>query len=250
MKKITLLSFAAALFFLTSCETTREISIADNGSGTILTTMDMSSMMGIAKMSGKTEELGKQTALDTTISFATLLDSIPDLGPQDKELLKKGTMGMVMNMENEQFLAKISFPFSNVSEITKLQSLTGKMMQEAMKKQMEGKGPGEMGGEGDLPSGAFDDYFKSTFTAGLIEMKLNKEKYATIGEDKNMQGMKEAMGQGLPMVNKWIIHLPKPAKKVEGAYAKLSEDKKTVTIENDMNEFFDDATKLEFRVEY
>jgi hypothetical protein len=251
MKKITLLCFAAALFFLTSCETTREITINDNGSGTILTTMDMSQMLGLAKMSGKAEDLGEAT-VDTTISIATMVDSIPDLGPGDKELLKKGTMGMVMNMANEQFLAKINFPFSNMNEIEKLQVLSGKMIQEISKKQMEGKGPGEGGGddEGFPGGGAFDDFFKSTFSNGLIEMRVDKEKYATVADNKEIQAMKEVAAQGMPMMSKWIIHLPKPAKKVEGTYAKLSEDKKTVTIENDMSEFFDDATKLEFKIEY
>ncbi len=249
MKKITLLFSAVALFFLTSCETTREITISDNGSGTMVTTMDMSQLMGIAKMSGEADKLGDKTALDTTISFASIVDSLPDLTPTDKELLKKGSMAMVMNMDDDKFLTKISFPFSDVVDIVKLQELSGRLMQESMKKQMSGKGPQGMPDD-EMPKAGFDEYFKSTYSKGLIEVRLDKEKYATVAGDQAMQGLKEAMAQGLPFMSKVIIHLPKPAKKVEGANAKLSEDKKTLTVESDMGDFFEDATKLEYKVEF
>ncbi|MCG2616653.1 hypothetical protein LZZ85_20305 [Terrimonas sp. NA20] len=250
MKKLSSLFFAAGLFFLTSCQTTREISINDNGGGTMVTTMDMSQLLGIAKMSGEADKMGDQK-LDTTISFANMADSIPDATPADKELLKKGSMAMVMNMEEDKFLAKISFPFSDVTEITKLQQLSGKLMKESMKKQMSGKGQEGMPDDAlPLPQAGFDDYFKTTYSKGLIEVRLDKEKYATVGADQGMQSLKEAMSQGLPFLNKVIIHLPKPAKSVEGANAKLSEDKKTLTVENDMSDFFEDATKLEYKVEF
>jgi hypothetical protein len=249
MKKLSFLFFAAALFFLTSCDTTREITINDNGGGTMVTTMDMSQLMGIAKMSGEADKISDQKAMDTTISFASIADSIPNIEPSEKELLKKGSMAMVMNMEDDKFLAKISFPFSDVTEIVKLQKLSGRLMQESMKKQMSGKGAEGMPDDA-LPQAGFDDYFKATYTKGLIEVRLDKEKYATVNADQGMQGLKEAMGQGLPLLNKVIIHLPRPAKKVEGANAKLSEDKKTLTVENDMSDFFEDATKLEYKVEY
>lgn len=248
MKKITLLSLAAALFFLTSCETTREITLKENGSGEIVTTLDMSSLIGIMKMSGQGQELDDKK-LDTTIGLAALADSIPDLTPADKEMLKQGSMGMVMNMEDEKMLARIGFPFTDIAEVPKTQKLSSKLLKEFMKKEMDEKG-GAPQGMGDGPTDAFDDYFTTTFSSGLIEMKLNKEKYATLAQDQAAQGLKQATDQGLPLMNKYVIHLPKPAKKVEGANAKLSEDKKTITVENDMSSFFEDATKLEFRIEY
>jgi hypothetical protein len=250
MKKLSLLSFAAALFFLTSCETTREITIGNNGGGSMVTTVDMSQLIGIAKMSGKGEEMKNQKALDTTVSFATLADSIKTITPEEKELVKKGTMNMVMNMEDEKFVAKMDFPFTNIGELAKLDKLSGNVTQEGMKS-MGGKDGSAQGMPDEaMPQGSMEDYFTTTYSEGVIEKKLNKEKYATVGDDKGMQAMKEVGDQGMPVTSKIIINLPKPAKKVTGVNAKLSEDKKKVTIENSLGDFFDDATKLEFRIEY
>ncbi len=247
MKRFSLLSFAAALFFLTSCETTREIVIGSNGDGSMSTTVDMSQLIGIAKMSGKGEEMKNQKAIDTTVSFASLADSLGSATPEEKELVKKGTMNMIMNMEDDKFVAKMHFPFANVGERAKLDKLSGKMTQEGMKS-MSGKNAGVP--DDEMPQASIDDYFTTTYSTGLIERKLNKEKYAAIGDDKGAQALKEVSEQGMPITSKIVINLPRPAKKVEGANAKLSEDKMKVTIENDMSDFFDDATKMEFKIEY
>jgi hypothetical protein len=79
---------------------------------------------------------------------------------------------------------------------------------------------------------------------------LNKEKYAGVETDETMKGLKEISGMGMPMNNTTIINLPRAAKKVEGKNAKLSDDKKKLSIVASTEDFFDDATKLEFRVEY
>jgi hypothetical protein len=251
MKKLSLLSCAAALFFLTSCDTTREITIGSDGKGAMVTTMDMSQLMGIAKMSGQGKDLEDQKAMDTTISFASIADSLEGTTTEEKELAKKGTMNMVMNMADEKFIAKLDFPFNNVGELAKLDKLSAKMVQEGMKKQMSGKQGAPQGMPDDaMPQGSMDDYFTTTYTDGVIEKKLNKEKYATVGDDKGMQALKEVGDQGMPVNNKIIINLPRAAKKVEGANAKLSEDKKKVIIESSLSDFFDEAAKMEFRVEY
>jgi hypothetical protein len=62
--------------------------------------------------------------------------------------------------------------------------------------------------------------------------------------------MKEMASQGMSQATKIIIHLPSPAKKAEGVGVSLSEDKKTVTINESMEDFFDDGKKLEFLIEY
>lgn len=250
MKKLSLLSFAAALFFLTSCETTREITIGSNGGGSMMTTVDMSQLIGIAKMSGQGKEMENQKAVDTTVSFAALADSLEGVTPEEKELAKKGTMNMVMNMADEKFVAKMDFPFANIGELARLDKLSGKMVQEGMKSMGGKKGQPQGMPDEAMPQGSMEDYFTTIYNEGVIEKKLNKEKYATVGEDKGMQAMKEVGDQGMPVTSKIIINLPKPAKKVTGINAKLSEDKKKVTIENSLGDFFDDATKMEFRIEY
>lgn len=253
MKKISFLSLIASVLLLTSCDTTREISINENGSGTYSNTMDLSSIIGLAKMSGGEgmDEL-KDKKMDTTILLASIVDSIPGLSADEKRIAQKGTMHIVMNIDDEKFLTKMDFPFTSVTELGTITKFSGTAMQEALKKQVgdkKGGGASPMGDD-DMPTGAIDQYFKYTYSKGLIQRTLIAEKYATVGDDKGMQSMKEMATQGLPMSNKTIIKLPKAAKKAEGKGVKLSDDKKTVTIEDSIEDFFDDGKALEYTIEY
>ena len=253
MKKLLGLLLMGSALAMTSCETTREISFNKDGSGKLVTTTDMSSLIGIAKMSGKDmEKEGK--AVDTTIFLDKMADSIADLSTEEKELVKKGTLSLNMNMIEGKLITKLEFPFSNTGQISKLDQVSAKVMQQAMKKQAE---EGTGGAEGappiptdEMPKGSMDDYFTITYGKGIIEKKHIPEKYATVGEDKGMQALKEMSGQGMPMNTTLIFNLPKRAKKAEGKNVKLSKDKKKVTITNSIDDFFDDITKLEFRIKY
>src|SRR5215207_6974846 len=123
---------------MTSCETTREITLKDDGSGTVLTTTDMSGLIALAKMSGQGKEMEKaDKAIDTTINLDKMVDSIPDLTPEEKVLAKKGKLGLDLNMGEEKLITRLQFPFANTEEIVKLDQLSSKVMQQTMKKQME-----------------------------------------------------------------------------------------------------------------
>lgn len=249
MKKLLGLLVAGGLFALTSCETTREITFNENGSGKMVTTTDMSGLIGIAKMSGKDMEKEDQS-IDTTIALDKMVDSIPDLTPDEKEIVRKGVLGLVMDMANEKLVTKLEFPFSSGSQIKKLDQISAKVMQQAMQKQA---GAGEDASpmpDDELGKASIDEYFTVTYDKGLIERKHIAEKYAKVGEDQALQALKEASAQGMPMNTTIIFNLPKPAKKAEGKNLTLSEDKKKVTIKSSMDDFFEDVSKLEFRIEY
>jgi hypothetical protein len=250
MKKLLGLLFIGSALALASCETTREISFNNDGSGKLVTTTDMSSLIGIAKMSGK--DMDKEDkAIDTSIALETMVDSIPDLSKDEKELVKKGVLGLNMNLKEEKLVTKLEFPFSSSAQIEKLDQVSAKVMQQAMKKQaQEGAEGAPAIPDDDMPKGSMDDYFITTYGKGVIEKKHIREKYDSVGNDKTMQALKEMAGQGMPMNTTLIFNLPKPAKKAEGKNVKLSEDKKKVTITNSVDDFFDDVTKLEFKIEY
>lgn len=249
MKKLLGLLLIGGALAMTSCETTREISFNADGSGKLITTTDMSSLIGIAKMSGKDmEKEGK--SIDTTIALEKMADSIADLSADEKELVKKGVLGVNMNMAEEKLITKLEFPFSNTAQIASLDQVSAKVMQQAMEKQA-GQGEGAPAIPADqMPKGTIDDYFTITYGKGTIEKKHIPEKYATVGEDKSMQALKEMAGQGMPMNNTLIFNFPKAVKKAEGKNVKVSEDKKKVTIASTIDDFFGDVTKLEFKIEY
>lgn len=249
MKTIVLLLLAGGMVLLNSCQTTKEISIQDNGEGTLVTTSDMSGLISLAKMAGKDEDLKKldmDEKVDTTIALGDLVDALTQLTGEEKAMLKKGILGLNIDLSNEKLVTVLNVPFSDPSQINQLDALSAKIAQEILKKQIDSSGSES---EEQLPSASFDSYFTTTYSKGLIEKKLDTEKYAKVDSDENMKGMKEMAGMGV-MNTVTIFNLPRPAKKAEGKNVVLSEDKKKVTITSSMEDFFDEASKLEYRIEY
>lgn len=249
MKKFFGLFFVSGLVFLTACETTREISINEKGGGSLVTTTDMSSMIGILKMSGK-EMDPDEKAVDTTLNLDKMVDSLPDLSAEEKALVGKGRLGLQVDFAKEKMLTRLEFPFENSSQIKKLDEISSRVMKQAMSKQANGGESASPIPGGDMPESSIDDYFTMSYDKGVIERKHIPEKYAKLGEDEGLQGLKEATANGMPVTNTLIFNLPRPVKKAEGKNVKLSEDKKRITITTTLEDFFEDVSKMEFRIEY
>lgn len=246
--------FAASLFctlVLTGCfESTQEITLNEDGSGIISNTNDMSALISLAKQMGGGEEIEKAATqkIDSTFSLAMQADSIANLSPEEKEMVKKGVANIMMNLKEEKFSTNIKFPFATAAELLICNKLSAKIMAETIKGQMGGM---PMDGGAEMPEfSSFDDYYTVNFSNGVIVKTLNKEKYAKAGDDEYLKGVKDAAGMGLSMKANYIINLPRPATKAEGAGVTLSADKKRVTISVGIDDFFDEPSKLEFRIEY
>ncbi len=251
--KRTVFFILSATLILTGClETTQEITLNEDGSGTVSTTSDMSSILGMARQMGGGSELEKagDQKLDTVIALGAQADSIPDLTVEEKEMLKKGTMNMKMDLQADQFLTRLNFPFNDPSEIATYGKLTNKLLGNVMQEQMKSSPMGTGSGEDVPPVSSFDDYYKLSFSKGKLEKSLDKEKYKGASADGYLAGLKQATGMGIPVGYTWIVTLPRPAEKVEGKNATLSEDKMKVTIKASIEEFFEDPEKLEFKIKY
>lgn len=251
MQKFILSVLTICTLFLTGCfETTQEITLNEDGSGTFSSTNDLSGMISMAKQMGGGSEIEKaaQQTMDSTISMNDKADSMLGLSPQEREMVKNGTLNVKMNLKEENFLTKLSFPFSKPSEIAVYNKLSGKILGEAMKNQMA-EGPSMPMDQMPEPT-SFDDYYTIEFSEGELTKKVNKEKYASAESDEYLKGVKDMGSLGLTMKANYIINLPRPAQKAEGKNVKLSEDKKKVTISADIEDFFADASSLEFKIKY
>jgi hypothetical protein len=254
MKKIVLFFIAGSLLMLTGCETTKEISINKDGSGMFVTTNDMSGLIGLAKMSGEGKNEMKeleQKAVDTSIAFASMIDSLKELSSDQKNLMRNGTLGLTIDIKNDKFITKMNFPFTDAAKIEVLDKVTGKIVENILMKQMDsaaGKIPPELGNSA-MPKSSIDDYYATTYSKGVISRKLDAAKYAGVKDDDAMKSLQQmsTMGVGNSTL---IYNLPSPAKKTEGKNITLSEDKMKVTIENNTDEFFKDGKNLEFHIEY
>lgn len=253
MKKTVLLLAAGITLLLCSCEVTKEISLQADGGGTLVSTTDMSGMIGMAKMSGGAdmEKMADSVRIDTTISMAKLADSIPNLSAEEKTFVDKGMLGLTIDMKEEKFVTKLHFPFTNTDQVGTLDKLSSRLIKEVLKQQMEktGKMPAEMGSMGELPETSIDDYFLISYSKGLIERKLVPDKYANKDTDEGLKALQQMSSMGMGNT-KLIFNLPAPVKKTEGKSLTVSEDKKTVTIMTSAEDFFDNAKGLEFRIEY
>lgn len=249
-KLLALLSVSAVL---TGClETTQEITLKEDGSGSLSTTSDMGTILAMVKQMGGGSELEKagDQVMDTTITLGSEADSITDMSSAEREMLKKGSMNMKLNLQNDEFSTRLNFPFSKPEEIGTFNKLTGKLFSLALKKQM-GDAPLQ-GMGGDVPPySSFDDYFQLEFSNGELKKKLNKEKYQqSASTDEYLNGLKQASGMGIPVGATYVINLPRPAEKAEGKNVTLSDDKMKVTVKVELDDFFNDPEKFEFKIKY
>ncbi len=252
MKKLIASVLVSASLLLAGCfESTQEITLNEDGSGTISNTNDLSALIGLAKQMGGAAEIEKapQQSLDSTVSMEKGADSIPNLTPAEREMARKGTLHIKMNLKEEKFVTNMAFPFASPADIPAYNKLSGKIMAETMKGKSGEMGAG--GGADQMPEpSSIDDYYTYDYSNGELKRKLNKEKFATVESDEYLKGIKEASGMGLVMKANYVINLPRPAKEVEGKGIKLSDDKKKVTISVGIDDFFDNPALLEFKIKY
>jgi hypothetical protein len=260
MKKfITLLG----LFLLTALwgclEITNESTIQQDGSGVYTRNVDMSAMITILKGMGGSDSTEMQKVnTDTLIRLASLKDSLTNLTEQEKRILEKGSLKVKVNMQEEKFFLNFSFPFSNTEDLSVINNLMNKSGNKILSNQIENLVPDENnkdnsalnaeGGKEDPPD--LDGYFIFTFEKGKFTKKLNKEKYATVNDDKGMKSLQEMGQMGAPMKIKTIFNLPTAVKKTTGEGVQISADRKKITIEASIDDFFENPSKLEYEIEY
>ena len=269
MKKIIGLFGLIAFFIFQGCDTVHESTINADGSGVFVSTMDMGKLFGMVKMFAQEKDEMKDLEgkkKDTLLNLKSMKDSLKNLTDAEKKLIDKGTLRVTMDMQEEKFLLAYTFPFTQPSDIAVINSILKKTKQTMLTDQLD-KIIGSAKNETDtakmdyqdnsLLSGwdkddnnTIDDYYIFTFEKGKIKKKLNKEMYAKVNDDKSLSAMQQMGQMGVSPSVKTIFNLPRPAKKAEGKGVKLSADRKKVTIEGSLDDFFEDGSHFEYEIEY
>jgi hypothetical protein len=267
MKKISWIAGLFMLVVFSGCfDTVDEFTIAENGSGTFVNSLDMGKILGLAKtMGGGNDEMKdfEKLKVDTVVYLKNIKDSLKNLNEAEKKIAATGTLKIQVDAKEGKLNFTFTFPFSNTSEIAPIQSILKKakddvidntmtkLMGEGAKKNDGFPGGDEEDGEQKEGMGAnLDQYYTTIYEKGRFSRKLNKEKYANVGDDKTLKSMQEMAQMGIPVNMKTVINLPKPAKKAEGKGVKLSDDKKKITIEGTLDDFFEDGSYFEYNIEY
>ena len=266
MKKFSWISGLVVLIIFSGCfDTLEEVTINENGSGSFVNSLDMGKLLGLAKTMGSGKDEMKdfdKLKMDTVINLKDVKDSLKNLNAAEKNIAATGALKILVDATNDKMNFTFTFPFSKTSEIAGIQSILKKAKQDIIDDIMQ-KIMGEEGGKNEALLGnedgdenkenmgaSIDEYYTSVYEKGKFTRKLNKEKYANVEDDKSLKSLQEMAQLGMAINMKTIINLPKPAKKAEGKGLKLSDDKKKITMEGTLDDFFEDASYFEYDIEF
>jgi hypothetical protein len=255
MRMLKLFFVAVGCVFFASClEINEEVQINDNGSGQVSTTMDMAQLIDMMQaMGGEEFEKKKDEKIDSTILMKSIIDTAKNLTAEQKALLRNGKMRIKMDMAKKEFNINMQYPFSNLEQLQKLNNTIGSSgagFGNAMKGAMGG---GQQGAEHGSESPEMDQLlgiFDYNISNGLIKKSVNKEKLKKLQDNPKMAEMKQASDMGIEVLYNVTYKLPRPAKSVDNAKAKLSDDKKTVTIRANLMEIFTNPDQFAFTIQY
>src|SRR4030095_8617293 len=130
MKKISWIASLLMLVVFSGCfDTVDEFTIAENGSGTFVNSLDMGKVLGLAKtMGGGNDEMKDLDKLktDTIVHLKDIKDSLKNLNEAEKKIAATGTLRIQVDAKEEKLNFTFTFPFSNASEIAPIQSILKK----------------------------------------------------------------------------------------------------------------------------
>ena len=242
MKFKTFLLFAGLIAGLNSCMFTEELYIKNDGSGQYSFKMNMSEMMESMKDMSNRDSLKEPEILDTIILFRDLLeekkDSIRKLSDNEKaslEAIQDLKLHMQVDEKNSKMLLDFGLDFENVSDL--------KNMQEKISKaQALNENKNE---DNDLKSKADVEYSfdGKIFRRNVIMRDLSDEKLQEVE-----RSIKQSSSFLDGSIYKIIYHFESKIKSVSIKDAKISKDKKTLTIEVPLDSVMKNPKWLDFEV--
>jgi hypothetical protein len=272
MKQLRYLLTGVLVLLLAGCfEIQEQIDIKPDGTGALTVNTDMSKLLEVMQNYMGKEEMEKEIpagkTLDTTVMMRSLVDTMQNISAESKELVKDGKVHMQLNLDQKIFKSDIHIPFSSQENLQKLYNNMNNQnlgFSQLFKGMTAKKDTAEMNNAiTDSPSGNEPDNGKNApdmnqfnaiydFTShdGLISRKLNEQKWKDLQQTPQFAQTKDVTNMGITIPYTLTIHLPRPAKKIDNALAKLSPDKKQVVIQYNLLEVFDHPEKFEFTIDY
>lgn len=258
--------FSVALcIFLASClEVNEEIVVNADGSGSYVAKTDMGALIEMMQTFAGEEALqkdGLDRVVDTTIYMKNLIDSVKNLTPEQKELMKTGKTQVQMNLKDKLFKINSDYTYKNYNSLQQLMSgqsggnnaLTSifKNMFGGATKGMEGLDqPADPAGADSDPMGAVASMYDVVVKNGVISKVINAAKFKALNEKPEIAQLKQLGSSGMEIMYTTTIKLPRPAKKIDNPLVKLSEDKKTVTFKYNMLELLETPEKFSYTILY
>jgi hypothetical protein len=248
-----------ALALFTGCyDITEDVSIEPSGKGVYVTNIDMGQLMSMIKTFAATDSTKDLSAfnqnIDTTIHLADISDTAAGLDPEMKQLLRPAAVHLLIRADSNVFKITLRAPFDNLGQLQKLQtemSKNGGGMQ-AMGKLLGGKGNDNTGLDkaSGLSPDHLNDILHTQWMDSRITRTLNRPVYDSLMKDSIMQQAKQMAALMGDAKFTTVIHLPRPAKKVDSKASILSDDRRTVTFEHSLTDLFYAPDDFTFNIDY
>jgi hypothetical protein len=262
MKKILALGICC-LWIISACiNTVSTTTIKDDGSGSMIATVDLSEMLKM--MAGKKKE-GEDISLDTTIHFHHFSDTASFLTVRQKELLKEMTLNIVMdsrNVEDLKFNVSIRSVFKTLDDFNALNELMKQkeydaIFDRAMDLPMfagpQG-GPGEKKENDNIFASIFPSFFTCTYSKTSINCKVDRERYKLDVEELEKSGIDfkgdlEAKMFGSASFSNKII-LPRKATIAKGTSWKQGQASNELVQTGNILDLYKYPENYEYQIQY
>ena len=254
MKMLKFILFAFITIGFTGClDIYEKIDVKKDGSGVLTMDMDMSQMLEMMEqyMGQQGMEKAGLTKMDTTINMKDVLGGVDSLPADKKAVLSTGSVHIRLDTAAKVFTTRMSFPFTSQDNLQKLYAALGDGSLGTA--QLFKNLGGDQGGAGGTPSpdiNQFNGIYDFTSHDGLMSKKVNHEKWKALQNDPQLAQVKQAGQMGIEINYTTTIVLPRPVKKIDNAIAKLSDDKKTVTMKFNLIDAFDHPEQFEYTIAY
>jgi ribosomal protein RSM22 (predicted rRNA methylase) len=240
-----------ALGFAGCLDINEDVDIRSDGSGQLTMDMDMSQMVDLLSTYMGKDELQKKgmDKMDTTILLKDIVDTVSTMTADQKAILRPGRVHIKLDMDAKVFTVHSMFPFTSMANLQQLYVLmnNGSLGNAKLFGALSG---GDTGGGSPGGVDQFNSIFDFSCKDGLLIKKLNKAKFDSLKNDPQLAQVKQATQMGMEINYTSTLTLPRPAKKVDNPIAKLSDDKKTVTMKFNLMDVFDHPDQFEYTVEY
>ncbi len=257
MKILKFLMPLLLAFCFTGClDVYENTEVKADGSGSMTMDMDMSQMVEMLKTYMTKEDLEKKgmEKMDTTIMMKDIVDTNKALSAEKKALLRPASVRIQMDMDAKIFKMHMSFPFSSQENLQKLYTVMsdGSLGNAQLLKSMipGGQDGGVQQGGSSPDINQFNGVYDFVSKDGLMSKKLNADRWKTLQDNPMFAQVKQAGQMGVEIAYTVTVKLPRPVKKVDNPLAKLSDDKKTVTIKYNLIDVFDHPDQFGYSIEY
>ncbi len=249
-----ILTVAIAFCFAGCLDINEKLDVKKDGSGQLTMDMDMSQMVEMLQTYMGKDELAKKgmDKMDTTILLKDVVDTLSSLSAEKKTLLRPGSVHIKLDMDAKVFTTHMVFPFSSQENLQKLYGAMsdGSLGTAQLFKGLGGGDDATAGGGASPDINQFNGIYDFVSRDGLMTKHLNADKWKALQNDPQMAQIKQAGQMGVEINYTTTILLPRPVKKVDNPLAKLSEDKKTVTIKFNLIDVFDHPEQFGYSIEY